>query len=455
MPSSALVTDQLRISNAKNYLADFATSNYYIGIGKVDSWPVELNPEIPLDNTSYRDHKAWFDMIGAKRVVSGNTNLVTPRYNWTTNTVYAAYDSEDSELFRKPFFVHVPQVNGSINVYKCIERPINALGVALPSTVQPSDTNAAGGPNGATTSAGARLADGYIWKFMGTVDANLVGLFGTSQHVPITTKTVNDGSLQFQIQQNAISGAIFSINMVNTGSGYTSAPTVQIIGNGTGATATAVLTGGNVTRINMTNFGAGYTYATVVLTGGGGTGAVAKANIAPPGGHGKDAEKELGAYFGMIFVQLENTENSTLPVNNGFRRIVMVKNPTLYGTSTVATALNYRQTFRYVVTNQSVTPFQIGETVSQAVTNFTGVIVDIDTVNNFIFLTSQSNLFDTTNNRLVTGGTSGATCVFGAQVAGNLPGLQPSSGIVSFIENRRLVNRASDQAEVIQIVIEF
>ena len=454
-PASAVVTDQLRISNAKNYLSDVIASNYYIAIGKVDQWPAELNPEIPLDNTSYRDYKTWFDMLGAKKIASTNISLVTSRYNWTTNTVYAPYDSEDSELFRKPFFVHVQKLNGSINVYKCIERPINALGTPQPSTIQPSDENVSGGPNGASTSAAARLADGYVWKFMGNVSGNDVALFATSQFVPIKTVTSNDGSAQYQIQQNAISGAIFSINVTNTGVSYTTPPTVQIVGNGTGATAVAVLSGANVVRIDMTAFGTGYSYATVSLIGGGGSNATAKANIAPVGGHGKDVERELGAYFGMVYVQLDNSENSTLPVDNGFRRITMVKNPQLYNSATLATSLNYRQTYRYAVTNQSVTPFQINEIVSQAVTNQTAVVVEVDTINNFIYLTSQSNLFDTTNNRLVTGSTSGATCVFGPQIAGNLPGLQPNSGIVAFVENRKVVNRASDQSEVIQIVIEF
>lgn len=65
------------------------------------------------------------------------------------------------------------------------------------------------------------------------------------------------------------------------GSGYTTAPAVAITGNnGTGATATAILTGDAVTGITITNGGSGYTSApTVTLTGGGGTGATATATI--------------------------------------------------------------------------------------------------------------------------------------------------------------------------------
>nr|WP_272944322.1 phage tail tube protein [Pseudomonas putida] len=49
-------------------------------------------------------------------------------------------------------------------------------------------------------------------------------------------------------------------------------------GGGTGATATAIISGGEVTGFNITNAGAGYTTApTIALTGGGGTGAAATA----------------------------------------------------------------------------------------------------------------------------------------------------------------------------------
>ncbi|AWY43858.1 phage tail protein [Pseudomonas putida] len=75
------------------------------------------------------------------------------------------------------------------------------------------------------------------------------------------------------------SGALAAISLGAAGSGYTTAPTVAITGGGgTGATATAVVSGGEVTGFNITNAGSGYTSApTIAMTGGGGTGASATA----------------------------------------------------------------------------------------------------------------------------------------------------------------------------------
>jgi hypothetical protein len=72
---------------------------------------------------------------------------------------------------------------------------------------------------------------------------------------------------------------IAGINVTAGGTGFTSAPTVTFTGGGgTGAAATAVVSGGNVVGINVTNAGTGYTTApTIGFTGGGGTGATATA----------------------------------------------------------------------------------------------------------------------------------------------------------------------------------
>lgn len=89
-------------------------------------------------------------------------------------------------------------------------------------------------------------------------------------------------------QRNSVGVGVTSIAVTNGGSGYTSAPAVNItLGDGYGATATAVVSGGVVTAVNITRAGNGYTSApNIALTGGGGSGATATATIGgtPPTG---------------------------------------------------------------------------------------------------------------------------------------------------------------------------
>jgi hypothetical protein len=78
-------------------------------------------------------------------------------------------------------------------------------------------------------------------------------------------------------------GRITAITVTVGGSGYTTAPTVGFSGGGgSGATATATVSGGVVTVVTVTAAGSGYTSAPAVsFTGGGGTLAAATATVSP------------------------------------------------------------------------------------------------------------------------------------------------------------------------------
>jgi hypothetical protein len=62
-------------------------------------------------------------------------------------------------------------------------------------------------------------------------------------------------------------GGVESISIINPGFGYQSAPTIEILGDGVGATAEAVISiTGSLKSINITNKGSGYTNAIVKIT---------------------------------------------------------------------------------------------------------------------------------------------------------------------------------------------
>jgi hypothetical protein len=67
-------------------------------------------------------------------------------------------------------------------------------------------------------------------------------------------------------------GGIDQIKIDNSGSGYTSTPTLTISGDGKGANAYAVIINGAIQSVVVDNIGAEYTTAAVSVTGGGGRG---------------------------------------------------------------------------------------------------------------------------------------------------------------------------------------
>ena len=82
---------------------------------------------------------------------------------------------------------------------------------------------------------------------------------------PLNAALTTDG---IYIEELPVStGGIQSILLTNPGFGYQIAPTVKILGDGTGATAEAVLnTDGSIQEIKVTNKGSSYTSALVTIT---------------------------------------------------------------------------------------------------------------------------------------------------------------------------------------------
>ena len=72
---------------------------------------------------------------------------------------------------------------------------------------------------------------------------------------------------------------ISEVQVINSGSGYVTQPTVTISGDGTGATAEAVIVNGKIQKIDIVDRGVDYTRALITITGGSGFGAEAVAVI--------------------------------------------------------------------------------------------------------------------------------------------------------------------------------
>ncbi|HKS22733.1 MAG TPA: C25 family cysteine peptidase [Thermoanaerobaculia bacterium] len=124
----------------------------------------------------------------------------------------------------------------------------------------------------ATTPSSAALVPGGTFSYTITV---VNAGYGVAQNVAVSDPLPN------VISSTNYTGTVSSvsiINLTNGGAGYTSAPLVTISGGGgTGAQATASVSGGQVVAVTITNGGTGYTSTPTVSFGGPGTGATATA----------------------------------------------------------------------------------------------------------------------------------------------------------------------------------
>ena len=424
---ASIVTSKFRIHNAQQFYESFseaANTIMYLFVGKNTAFANDNSPPTPINSTANIEYTPWRDMYGVKRIQSADVTHAVPRYDWTSGTVYTAYDDTSTSLLTDTFYV----MTEDYNVYKCLFNNASAA-----STTKPTGTS----------STRFTTADGYIWKFMYTVSTAKALKFLTSDYMPIQTLASDDGTTQWSVQSAAVDGGIEVIKVTSGGSGYATAPSVTIVGDGTGATANATITANVVTAVTITAAGTGYTKASVSFASGA---AAATAIISPRYGHGADPIEELGAKYIMINVRLDGSESNTISTANEFRQVGIVRDPYLYGTTTRASASSYRQTFKYQLSGISGT-FSLDEPVSSG--SNTSNVVEWDTPNLYVIKPINQNF---ANGATITGATSTAT---GTIAAITTPGLQPYTGDILYVENRVPISRAADQIEDVKLIIQF
>ena len=302
---TAIVTTPFRVVNAENFKEDVAGSSVYVGIGKTDVWSTATSdltdattPFTPQDRID-DIHEAYQNMIGMKKIASADVAHIVPRHTWTSGTTYTAWDSDDSAIYDKAFYV----VTSEYKVYKCISSP------GTQSTVEPTHIN---------TDPTAE-SDTYKWKYMYTVSVTDAEKFLTISYLPVRTEPTvststggNGGSESVTVTLTAANEYIVA-GMLVTGSGITAGDTVAAIDGVTLTLSTArtVANGSTLTfgrladtdvnyanqtaqinsantsltavagieRYEVTAGGSGYTSAPDVIVRGDGTNALAVATV--------------------------------------------------------------------------------------------------------------------------------------------------------------------------------
>lgn len=579
---TAILKSKHRVRTAKDFLENFvghpiippATSgshavdrNHYLFIGRSREWPTDTSstpptsdiaPPAPLDTVN-GDYRIWDNMISLKRIDEAFVSLVIPRNNWdvTGNTVYAQYDDLDPFLHNHPTEEEINNaslaghkagplivVTDDFHVFKCLSNNNGAL-----STEKP--TLPGGSPWIVETS------DGYKWKYMFTIKPADVLKFVTDQWIPVKTlgaPTVpDDGSNQWDVENDAIDGSIDNMIIINVGNNYiyyehggvfslngetpTGAslqgigpgpndvilsasassdvgayvnttiyiagqspnkivaydettktatlenphsatggeiydiwPTVNIDGNGTNATAVAIIqpSGPNIGQLReiiMTNVGQGYRYATASIEGGvgpGGTIAQVRPALSPIGGHGKDAENECGAFFVMVNTRLKFDE-ADFPVANDYRQIGIVRNVEDFGGGTLSTDLT-RSAVKTLILSSVTTgiggQFQPDEDIlgsDGSNPDANAKIVEFKDLGGgsgsiSFWQDPETGFKNFVVGMTITGLLTGSSATIDSIVDEEI---QKYTGDIISIEHRRPILRAPDQLEDIKFILEF
>ena len=507
----AIVTEKFRLHNAAQFKESFSeasASTYYMLIGKPTAFDsdtsggTDTSPPTPNDDVSSEFH-VWDSAIGAKKISSGDVSNVVPRRNWTNGTIYDMYEhdisstntsqSGASNLYDATFFF----MSSTNKVYKVLD---NNGGTAYSGTEPTSTSNS------------PFKLGGYILKYMYTVSASDEAKFFTSDFIPAIT----DSTVSANATDGAIESIIVTAGTGQTDGTYftpvygdganagktTGAILKLVISNGaiasfglTDGTDTTIHSAGTEYTFATVNLASGYTFSDAALTTAaaiGGSGGAVKVIISPKGGHGFNAINELGGHFVMARVTMTGAENDDISAGNDFRNLALCIDPTTFGTSTIASDSTTRLSYAVKLESGAGT-FLPDETVIQQSTGAVGKVVEYDASNRILFLIQERynghGASSVTSPTVSTGVGEGNGARFsGANIVSNSggsgasgtpdaaadsavtlsnggsitftdgyanPELEPDSGNIVYVENRRPIFRSSSQTEDIKLVVEF
>jgi hypothetical protein len=337
---SAIITDQIRILNAKNFISNVGVSAYYSFIALPNpsdyqsNW--DVNPPSPKDNFD-QENDYWDTMVALKKINSSDVRQVITKKFWSSGTIYDYYRHDYSRsnpakisgatnLYSSTYYV----INQDYQVYICLQNGTNPdTPNGRPSLDEPMFTDLE--PRSAGSSG-----DGYIWKYLYTIKPSEVIKFETSDFIPVPADWASS-TANVAVRNNAVDGSIKIVTITNRGVGLGTAnityTRVPIKGDGTGAECTiSIDNDSRVDSITVSNQGSGYTYGNVDLIAKGiptgTTRPIFDVIITPTGGHGKDIYRELGAYNVLLYSRIENdNENPDFITGNQIARVGIVQNP--------------------------------------------------------------------------------------------------------------------------------
>ena len=515
---AAIITDQIRILNAKNFLSGVtSTANaYYSFIGLPNPTDIEstwdTSPPSPKDNFDEEDNY-WDTMIALKKINSSDARQVVTRRLWTSGTTYDMYRSDYSRtntakvsgatnLYAATYYI----INSDYRVYACLNNgidPDNPNG--KPSLDEPTFTDLE--PKKAGTSG-----DGYIWKYLYTIKPSDIVKFESTDFIPVPTDWSTNSDVA-SVRDNAVDGSIKIVTITDRGVGLGTANStytkVPIYGDGTGAECTIVINNDQkVSDVTVSTAGQNYTYGNVDLEAGGVPTGTTRPTfdviISPPGGHGKDIYRDLGAYNVLLYSRIENDiENPDFITGNQIARVGIIENPKATsgsllsadkasavgalrltgagyssatfdpdayftqtvsaGTTAAARVVNYDQTTgvlkywqdRTVAGFNTVGTAQTNPTYGYNLTAFTASPGTNGSLT--ITPTSGSNLAIDTSFTGVSTVINNRTYYLGQEFTSGLasPEVKPYSGNIVYVDNRPSIPRSTNQKEDIKVILQF
>ena len=244
---------------------------------------ISLKPKTNYYISELEKARIISEIINPKSIVSVQAEIRDPEYLYLLVNSSVQYDPRKTILSEDAIKTNI---RTSILSYR--NRVLNKFGASfvlskLQDDIDQTDVNSIIGSE-TTVRVQRRFepqlnsAASYTIKYNVPLHRGTITNKLTSTEFNVYDTTGVERTAQFDEAPQSYTG-ISEIQVVNPGSGYTSAPTVTINGDGNNATAEAVIVNGRIQKILVTTRGIEYTRATVTISGGNGFGAEALAVV--------------------------------------------------------------------------------------------------------------------------------------------------------------------------------
>jgi hypothetical protein len=455
----AIVTNPIKKQVIESLDSDIGlpTTHYYAAIGRSEDWNDSDVAPAPL-NSAREERNFRLGLQSAKKII--DFSFVVPRYNWSSGAIYSAYDDAQVGYPTQTYYV----MNDNNQIYVCIQQGRNAAGLAQVSTVQPT---------GNTDGTPFDTVDGYIWKFLYSIGALDANKFISANYIPVELVGTTDANStaaeieQKAVQNAAVAGQIVGYAVDSGGSGYSSSPTITVVGDGTNAKADATISGGQVVNVKFIDsdgsyaLGSGYHFADVNLAGGGSPTKPAKirAILGSPLGLGGDARDDLRSTAIMLNTKPTGTEDLDFIVGNDFRQVGLLKNPYPHSPDSAGdywtedTAICLKK----ITLSATTSGFTADNRIKGGTSGVEALIDKVDSDNIWYHQTEDTGFGNFSSSEAITELNGNGVGVNGTN-GGNpytYPEIDTMTGEVLYIDNRASVTRNTDQTEDIKLVIQI
>jgi|TARA_B110000908_G_C10256557_1_gene455945 hypothetical protein len=260
---AAIITSEFRKNSRRllsNDIKAGVDDNYFVGLGKTDSWKSTLDPlgneldeysrafSAPLpNNTAAEKTDVLKNLMVLVKAQPDDVYNVIPRNNWSFNRIYKIYDPTDAKCFEYETIdgvAHYPcYVTSNDRIYMCLSN-INDSNEIVDSIVAiPSGT----GAEELTWHLPAKLSDDYVWAFVTSLDED--SNFYTDQFVDYMYPAETD----YSAIKGATGGLVYGFKVVDGGGGNITASSALEI-NLIGTEISASVDGARVPSIDVNIF---------------------------------------------------------------------------------------------------------------------------------------------------------------------------------------------------------